>query len=182
MHGALIRLLETTPLEAISIAQIAAEADVARPTFYQHYPSVEALFAAVVDTISADVAARIPDSDLEMPVENRVIMRHILGGWTEHAHALRVVVENGSRRVLVERFEVGLRELLDRTIRVNRLRPMRERDAAYTVSFLANAAIGVFGCWSRRDFVETPGEIEALVAALVGPGVETLLVSRSKSS
>lgn len=181
LGAALVRLLERVPFEQLSIAQIAAEADIARPTFYQHYDSMETLFASVVDAMLDEVESRLDDADLVMPVENRVIMRKILSVWAEHAVTLRVLVENGSRRVLVERFEQGVRTMLTRTVRVNRLEPVREADAAYVASYLANAAVGVFTCWSARQFRESPAEIEALVASLVGPGVERLLVARSES-
>jgi AcrR family transcriptional regulator len=178
LEGALVRLLETTSFAQISIAQIAEEADIARPTFYQHFDSTEALFSAVVDGVVEDVAARIPDEALEMPLDNVRVMRHILVAWGLHAQTLRVLVENGSRHILSERFERGVLEILTRTVKLNRLRKMRDRDAAYTASFLANAAIGVFSCWSRRDFAESASEIEGLVASLVGPGVEMLLRAR----
>lgn len=179
LREALVQLLGTMPYESLNIALVAEAANVARPTFYQHFDSIDALFSAVVDEVAEDVNAQIPDEALRMPLDNTRVMHHILGAWVHHAHAMRVLVDNGSRRILVERFEAGVHTLLMRTVKVNGLRKMRERDAAYTVSFLASAGIGVFSCWSRRDFAESPAEMEALVAALVGPGVEALLRQRA---
>lgn len=179
LRDALFRLLETTPFEQLSIALVSEAADIARPTFYQHFDSMDALVGAAIDDIVADVNARIPDDAIRMPVDNTRVMHHILGAWGMHAHALRVLVEHGPRRILAERFEAGVLALLVRTVKVNKLRKMRERDAAYTASFLANAAIGVFACWARRGFAESTHEIETLVAELVGPGVEALLRART---
>lgn len=182
LRMALLRLLDERPFEQISIALLASEAGITRATFYQHYASVEELFAAIVDELCERLDARIDDADLQFPIDNSRIIRHVLTVWAEEVGEISILVEQGLRRVVVERFEASLTRMLERVIRVNGLPSLHERELAYITNFLANAAISIFNTWARRGYKERPDQLERIVATIIGPGIEQLLRDSARPS
>lgn len=81
LHQAVLTLLETVPLERITVAEIARRADVNRATVYQHYPDVDALLAdALTDEVRAVVGAvrECPfDGDDEVPSALTALFTHV---------------------------------------------------------------------------------------------------------
>lgn len=51
LHAALERMVERLPYAQISISDLAEEAAIGRPTFYRHYPTVDAL---LIDRVATD--------------------------------------------------------------------------------------------------------------------------------
>lgn len=55
--GALLQLLDTKPLDNVTIQEICDKADVHRTTFYKHYGSIFDVINAISDEISKDLAS-----------------------------------------------------------------------------------------------------------------------------
>jgi AcrR family transcriptional regulator len=79
--GATTRLLETTPLSELSVAQILAAAKVGRTSFYEHFSSKDDVVVKLVRGITAEVAEGFePMLDRrDRPVEDA--FREGLGNW-----------------------------------------------------------------------------------------------------
>ena len=82
---ALLALLESTPLEQITIRDIAAKAGVGFTTYYRHYPSKEAL----LQELAADEIRRM--SDLSIPVRDATDSRAACLALCTHVHQQRVL-------------------------------------------------------------------------------------------
>lgn len=55
LHRAMITLLETTPLDQITIRDLAAVSGVGYTTYFRHYPTKEALFEAVASNLIGEL-------------------------------------------------------------------------------------------------------------------------------
>lgn len=90
---ALARLMETRTFDAISLADIAAEAGVGRTAVYNHFPDKEALLLALVEDETAAYLARL---------------REALVGVTDPVEQLRVYVRQ--QATLVHPYHPALRQ------------------------------------------------------------------------
>ncbi len=85
-------LLETTPLSQITTDQLAAAADLSRSSFYFYFDSKSALLAALLDGLSAELAAEnTPWLEAVGPDEAalRQATRHSVALWRTHGGLLR---------------------------------------------------------------------------------------------
>lgn len=120
------RLLETTPLTELSVAQILTEANVSRATFYFYFSSkygpVTALLAAMVDRIFERVPLFTGGTDTEVGPE--LLNKGLAGAagvFRDHRVILRATVEHWHSvpelRVLwleiMERFAAAFAEQID---------------------------------------------------------------------
>ena len=62
LHRAMLTLLETTPLDQITIRDISAVSGVGYTTYFRHYPTKEALFEAIAEDVVLEIF------NLTMPV------------------------------------------------------------------------------------------------------------------
>ena len=93
------RLLESVPLHELSVADVIAEADVSRATFYFYFSSKFAVLAALVARIMEEMteaftqAASVPDgAAIEAVIERRV--RAGIELWRANRPILHATVEN----------------------------------------------------------------------------------------
>ena len=90
------QLLETAPLAAINIGDIATGAGISRPTLYFYFRSRTEVFAALLERTLAELSA--PPQELlgAHPVPREVatgLLRHVLRSWREHGTVLRRAAE-----------------------------------------------------------------------------------------
>ena len=76
---AAVRVLGQRP--AASVEEIAAAAGVSRQTAYAHYPSRQALLAAVLDRITAETVAALDAADLDSGTATEALLRWLDASW-----------------------------------------------------------------------------------------------------
>lgn len=154
LGDALMRLLASSPLDAISVAAICREAGVHRTTFYGHAGGVEE-FAVDVLSRDLDVIAAVDPSDGSGIDMSRY--RTALVTLLEHVAAERAVY----RPLLRSRWGGSLRTAIDGRLRERFLLALdvfastgvpgvpTERDES--AAFFSGALVGVIDVWSSSD-------------------------------
>ncbi|GAA0630800.1 TetR/AcrR family transcriptional regulator [Sporichthya brevicatena] len=92
------KLLATTPLHEISVAQIIAEAELSRASFYHYFSSKHDVVTALMTTIFEDMFAET-HTELEAEWTDpaaalRASLRPAMELWFEHRAVIQAVLEN----------------------------------------------------------------------------------------
>ncbi|WP_179394294.1 TetR/AcrR family transcriptional regulator [Lacticaseibacillus absianus] len=164
LRAALIQLLQSEPLEKITVTRLCAVADINRGTFYAHYQDPRDLFQTVERDLVATIAPMIggPDGELTgwLPDVLEVIRR-------EEA-ATQIIIRNLSDSPLLQTI---LDPIRTRTM-AEYQRWFDEDDPAvlaYYFEFCLSGAVHVITTWLRSGAKETPLQI-ATVIGNMAPG------------
>jgi AcrR family transcriptional regulator len=162
LHRALLELLAEKPWSEITVEEIAECADIARPTFYAHFPDKSALLQDATEQLMTELAERIADvvpknvavytgagviALLRHAQEHATLYRLLTGA--EGAGQPRMTLVAALRRTSADIFfELG------RRIGTKRRVPMHEITAAFTGALMA-----VLHDWLRDEIKGTPEEV-----------------------
>lgn len=153
LGDALLRLLATAPLDAITVASLCREAGVHRTTFYGHATSVEE-FAVEFLTRDLDSVATVDPAQAGLDLQH---YRTALVTILEHVAAERTLY----RSLLQSRWSGALRAAIDARLRGRFLLALDvfattgaaavpdERDEV--AAFLSGALVGAIDVWSGSD-------------------------------
>jgi AcrR family transcriptional regulator len=150
------RLFESSGYEAVTMEQVAAEADVAKGTLYNHFPVKEALLAHVLHRELADGVAHLKRVVAELP-DFRARMTYLLhasADWSEAhrgylPHYLRFRLANAGDHGTPASARSGLDQAFESLIRAGQqagdLRP--ERPAAQLAHLFQFLYLGAMMRW-----------------------------------
>ncbi len=162
LQSALLHLLETKPLEKISISELCKTAKVNRGTFYLHFQSIDDLFSHYFHEITEDLrfAYYEPYHLTNYAIEN------------VEPHMVRIFhhVEKFSRfyKIVFNRKAplMYYYDLFD-IIRAYLLESIEEQlavsDSEYLASYQANAIIGMIIEWVGRDFEQSVEQLNNML-------------------
>lgn len=157
LRGALMELMMDVGWDAIEVQMLCERANIGRSTFYQHYPSKEALlsasFADLRDGLMSGAIAQSASSR-EMP---------FLPGLLNHVHeaqeVFRALLGRRSGHYVQDRFKELLIELLGKESSTAKAPKWQLSARAH---FLAGALFEVLVWWLGSNLPHTPAEIETL--------------------
>nr|BFF11184.1 hypothetical protein GCM10025699_24870 [Microbacterium flavescens] len=173
LGSALMRLLETVPLDALSVARLCREAGVHRTTFYGHADSVDAFavawFTRDLDRLSAvEVSGRSPR---EIAGQYLDALRALLDHVASERAVFRAMFASSSRGAFRAALEERLRAraasaivALDAAGAAGVPRGSRAREEA--AAFISGALVGVVEVWSRDDDVDARAASERVLALM----------------
>ena len=168
LQGALKQLLLEQHYAAITVDDICRHADVARSTFYSHYPDKDALRSAMIGEqlrlLDLANASRLPSAEC-LFVFSRSLFEH--AGEIRSVH--RALMANAGDEIHLE------------ARRLVRARVIREIDAwrldkespprAALVEFVVGAFMALLAWWVETESALTPAELDAAFQRMVRCGV-----------
>ncbi len=183
---ALFALIEETPLELVTAEQVADAAGVSRRTFFNYFPSVEAILAhgseEILDEVRAALAGRPTAEPLTESIVAVVEDIFTVDRLDESVRVWRAIeLSPAAARYALAVTSDQVVALAESWARERLAPPDRPLDAL-TVSVLTSAAMSAFEAarldWlsrhngrvnarSRRDFIETVRRAVALVAPAI---------------
>jgi len=156
LHNALLKMLKTTPLHAISIRELCKEAGINRTTFYNHYGSQYDLLDDISQRFLNSIADRLESADFSdrKSVHQRVAM--VLAYLVENRELSILLMNHNLDPGFAERIfslpKIG--DLLDAAL-VN-CRDERKRTA--TISFVIYGSYKLLQDWLNQEDRLPPAE------------------------
>lgn len=160
-----LALFEEQGFESVSVARICADADVARATFFQHFPSKSALLAELNGRLASDLGDRLAAQPGRFASEYRMAVDLIAERWPRQPGALAALLAGllSGERALATPGAAGqdLRDVVEDIVRRGQQRGELRRNVsarlAATLFLSAAAAILSGGVFAQGE--ATPEEM-----------------------
>lgn len=163
IRSAVLRLLETKPVGAISISELCREADISRSTFYAHYDSPE----DVLRSIEAEVVSKlISNADTEKQDVYTYMLRNCEISYENRDFCLMVARDHAARAA----FRKKLLELTSDIPEITNFpdNPTREDSLArFKALAVAEGCAGIVNDWHERGMAEPPELVAKAVSEFV---------------
>lgn len=157
LRSALMALMAEVGWDAIEVQMLCERANVGRSTFYQHYPSKEALLDASFSALHEGLISGVATTDL---TDGDM---HFLPGLLAHVHAaqtvFRALLGRRSGHYVQDRFKDLLIELFEK-MPSGLVLPAWQQSARS--HYLAGALMALLVWWLGSKRAHTPAEIEAM--------------------
>jgi AcrR family transcriptional regulator len=173
---ALLELMKDRPYSKISVAHIAEQSGVARPTFYLHFHSKDELLIAYIDEMFEKFYAEIDEYITQRKDADPVIATIMFRQWSDNAVFARLLVQDDIDSLMLSQFKNYIARVVERFMTAHSIKN-KGGLLHYVVDFLAGASFMVITRWVREGLVETPEVMGELYASLVRPGLLTVLLS-----
>ncbi|WP_165782644.1 TetR/AcrR family transcriptional regulator [Bifidobacterium margollesii] len=184
--SALIDLLETKPLNRITVTELTERADINRATFYAHYRNVDELF----DELKIECCAMFRELVIRHAEEIRHddtsgIVRELFEYFNEHERMFTLLSRNGDDTIyadIVTELQTALTDTVLPLKRLDRKRrctfdrndPAEMALFAYQFDFISGGLVSMLQRWftnGRRESVETMATIADNDVNTIGPGL-----------
>ncbi|WP_395245472.1 TetR/AcrR family transcriptional regulator [Agromyces sp. MMS24-K17] len=161
---ALVRLLERTPLDQITVAELCREAGVHRTTFYGHFDGVAefalAEFSQGIDRIAAVEVDPAGESSPDVARRYLASMRAILAHIAEERAGYRTLFGPATRGVFRIALEDQQRRRARLALEVWRAQgvpgaPATDAAIEQAAAFIAGGLVGVIEAWALGDDDDT---------------------------
>jgi AcrR family transcriptional regulator len=172
LYDALVRLIRRKPYDDITLADILAEADVGRSTFYQHFSSRDELLARSLERLEPVLldagAADLPDGPAGVPWGfSAALFEHI----AEYREVHSALVGTSGERIVAETIGAILgRFLRDRM--ASEARPAGPVPRELLRRHIVATFMTVMSWWLEKAPGVSPAEADVLFRRLVLAGIE----------
>lgn len=178
LRESLLSLLQSNPINKITVSRICEQADVNRSTFYLYYSDgydlldkiEEELYQEIEDAIDR-FGVRLPSVDVlrriyEIIYQNRDLCRVLFGEFGDKEF-LRKVAGIGREKSMAE-WKRQMAGADDETLE-------------YLYAYATYTNIGIMERWITHDFHETPEQLAQMVSKLLTGGVSAYLSRKAEN-
>ncbi|MFT6309616.1 MAG: AcrR family transcriptional regulator [Halioglobus sp.] len=161
---------------SLTVSEVAAIAGVTRKTFYARFGSLEQLVERMVFEIFSEIATRIDNKMLVLPISDNTLSMMVFEAYEAHQDTLVPLIRYCPAGLFVEPVSTVLTDVLHQAIVVNNAPQFDEVDEAYLVSTMASVIHGVLVVWVKRGFVDSPERVARFVDTLLVEGIQRVLI------
>lgn len=173
LRTSLLELMETQPINKITVKEICTLADVNRGTFYAHYSDPYDLLSQIEQELYEAIEQSLERSSTEKPTST--LLSDIFAAIAEQGDLCRILFsEYGDRKFIQEIVYMAH----DRSMKEWRVKdgPAWWPDALY--AFSAHGIGGAIENWVKTGMQQSPQEMAALVEMVSNQGLQAFLQSR----
>lgn len=167
LQDALILLLRQKPLAKIQIKEIVEVADVARPTFYQHFQTKEQLLFSHIDELFENISQAVfVEMDNEDTLDFRQLLITSFQQWQLHHEAMQWVLQVDNKDLFIAALHSHIEMLRQEFERVVQPSTELSEFEAYTSNFFAGGLYMLLKIWidnGMQESAETMGTLSYLL-------------------
>jgi AcrR family transcriptional regulator len=174
LHEAMRELLAEKDFAGLTVGEIADRVDIARKTFYLHYPDKETLLWASLESLFDELAAEVSALDAAtLLADGKPLTYPVFAHVKAHAGLYRVLLAENGPAGFIPRFMAYMtRQSYERHAPLRAMAPRITVEPQFTARFLAGALVNVLVWWLDDDDLATPPETVAYrFSQLAAPGV-----------
>lgn len=151
LREAFIRLILKTGYDAISIQDIATEAQAARITFYRHYRDKEELLTDCLNTLYEELAARTEKASQQRILEGYSPISVLYDHIEEEETLYRILFSSRGTQTVIERMRHHLAVTALATMEQSGRKPQGEIPLEIIAYHVASAQIGLAMWWLDQN-------------------------------
>lgn len=149
IENALLELMQTKPLDTISISELAEHADINRKTFYNNYNSIE----DVIESINAKLSKHLFDALPEkITIQNEIEIYHLLLDFTArlepHKAILKQMAHSTKNLSFIQYFKDQILPYVEHNLLSYHIDPVV---TPYINNYLINGLSSIFFEWFQND-------------------------------
>ncbi len=148
LRDALLRLIVRNGYDAITIRDIAEEADMARVTFYRHYLNKEELLADCLDKLYEELGERTPPITLERLQSGYSPVRNYFEHLEEQKELYRILFTSRRAHIAHNQMRHHLAQRVQEILARHESRAVPSEIMAY---YVAGALMGLGRWWLEHD-------------------------------
>ncbi|HSG89221.1 MAG TPA: TetR/AcrR family transcriptional regulator [Pseudomonadales bacterium] len=173
----LARLAAGQSFAELTVSGVAAQAGVTRKTFYARYGSLEQVVERTVERVFSDIAERIEDRLLVLPLADDALSTTLFRAYEAHQAVLAPLIRQCPTNLFIGPVRTVAGTVLQRAYAINGIAPIGEVEEAYLVATMASVVHAVLSVWIDRGFTETPEQVAGFVHGLLADGLQRLVMA-----
>jgi len=156
------RLVREQSYESIRISDVAAQAQVARATFYLHYGTKEELMISYIDDMFQAFYDDVEGKLSEVDAFDEAVAVRMFESFRDEASFSQLLRQSSVRPILYNRFQNYLARLFGRMIRSAKIDTLPPEHLQYLIDYGASGSLSILASWVAKDFQpdsETMGKL-----------------------
>lgn len=164
LQEALLRLLDTKPLNKIKVNELCEESGVNRATFYRHYNSI----TDVLHDIEREFVSHVPKNKTppQSKEEFRCNLEKNCTYFYEHRDLVKILLRNRSDEDMMRCLEKAYQNALDRQMEKNPSMP-DDDTAKMILTVIGGGCQWLLRKWILDDIQKSPAEIAEILYSMI---------------
>ncbi|RMG97436.1 MAG: TetR/AcrR family transcriptional regulator [Chloroflexi bacterium] len=179
LFDAFMALLLEKEYEAITVTEIADQANVGRATFYLHYRDKDDLLASNIEALFEEVAGRIRPLLKQSILARDTIQGRILFEEAARNKDLYLLVFRQGGTLLYDRLQRHMADLIAETLETLIMGGDSPIEISLLASYLTGALTALVKWWLENDMPCSADYMAAVAQHLIRPGMEQVALLES---
>lgn len=178
LKESLLHLMETKPINKITVTEICKGADLNRGTFYTHYLDAYDLLEQIQQELFSEVTEAV-DKLLKKNVPSSIIIKEIFELILKNKNLCKVILsENGDKAFLKSIINLTREKIISDWMETYQYPNVRDLELLYI--YTSSGIVGIVENWIQNDFKQSSAKLSAFVNQISNDSLFSLLNNDKK--
>lgn len=178
LKESLLHLMETKPINKITVTEICKGADLNRGTFYTHYLDAYDLLEQIQLELFSEVTEAV-DKLLKKNVPSSIIIKEIFELILKNKNLCKVILsENGDKAFLKSIINLTREKIISDWMETYQYPNVRDLELLYI--YTSSGIVGIVENWIQNDFKQSSAKLSAFVNQISNDSLFSLLNNDKK--